>query len=148
MTLAEGFAAELFAAEDVLRLRARDKAAAMAAMAARAEARGIAGVLPALAAREALGSTGIGHGVALPHARLTGLAAPVGILARLDRAIDWQAIDGRKVDLVCLLVTRAEDPEAHLACLAAISRRLREPAAAAAMRAAGDAARLRAALLG
>ena len=54
--------------------------------------------------REELGSTGVGNGVALPHARLTGIKAPFGMLARLRRGIDFEAIDGQPVDIVFLLL--------------------------------------------
>ena len=54
--------------------------------------------------REVLGSTGVGDGVALPHARLRGLGAPFGVLARLSHPIDFDAIDGKPVDIVFLLL--------------------------------------------
>src|ERR1700680_771939 len=54
--------------------------------------------------REELGSTGVGNGVALPHARLPGLKAPFGLLARLRHGIDFEAIDGQPVDVVFLLL--------------------------------------------
>jgi len=77
--------------------------------------------------REVLGSTGVGNGVALPHARLHGLAAPFGLLARLSHPIDFDAIDGEPVDIVFLLLL----PEAGDACkgnaLACVARALRQP---------------------
>ena len=103
-------------------------------------------VAAALAAREALGSTGVGGGIAVPHARIATLAAPSGFLARLDRPVGFDAVDGRPVDLVFLLLSPAADAE-HLRALAAVSRRLRTPEVAQAMRAAPQGA-LRAALLG
>ena len=57
-----------------------------------------------IAKREELGSTGVGNGVALPHARLKGLKAPFGLLARLRRGIDFEAIDDQPVDIVFLLL--------------------------------------------
>ncbi len=61
-------------------------------------------VLEALSRRESLGSTGVGKGVALPHASLPGLAEPFGLLARLKHPVDYEAIDGEPVDLVCLVL--------------------------------------------
>jgi PTS system nitrogen regulatory IIA component len=82
-------------------------------------------IAAALEAREALGSTGLGRGFALPHARLPGLGTFFGLFARLTQPIDFQAIDDKPVDLVFLLLI---PPEAeHVPLLAAISRRMREP---------------------
>jgi PTS system nitrogen regulatory IIA component len=83
-------------------------------------------VLDLLAAREALGSTGVGEGVAVPHARISGLATPFGLFARLKRPIDYESVDERPVDLVFLLLTPATVGTDHLAALAAVSRRLRD----------------------
>jgi len=76
-------------------------------------------VLEALLRREELGSTGMGEGAAIPHARLPGVARPVGLFARLKSAVDWQAINDRPVDLVCLLAVgvKAEHLEARQAPL-------------------------------
>jgi PTS system nitrogen regulatory IIA component len=87
-----------------------------------------------LAAREALGSTGTGGGIAVPHARLPGLPAPASFFARLDRPLSFDAIDGRPVDLVFLLLSPEDGHAPHLAILAAASRRLRDPAVVAAIR--------------
>ncbi len=101
-----------------------------------------------LAAREALGSTGVGSGIAVPHARVEGLAAPTGLFARLDRAIDYDAIDGQPVDLVFLLLSPAQESGGHLAALAAVSRRLRDRRIADALRRTDDPARMQALLVG
>ena len=61
-------------------------------------------VVREIAKREELGSTGVGNGVALPHARLTSLKAPFALLARLRHPIDFDAIDGEPVDIVVLLL--------------------------------------------
>jgi PTS system nitrogen regulatory IIA component len=58
--------------------------------------------------REELGSTGVGNGVALPHARLNGLESPFGLLARLHQKLDFDAIDGQPVDIVFLLLLPRE----------------------------------------
>ena len=78
-----------------------------------------------LEARESLGSTGVGSGIAIPHAQVPALDQFFGLFARLDRPIDYAAIDGRPVDLVFLLLIPANTKE-HLDALASISRRLRD----------------------
>jgi nitrogen PTS system EIIA component len=75
--------------------------------------------------RETLGSTGIGHGVALPHARIRGLKAPFGLLARLRHAIDFEAIDDQPVDIVLLLLLPDAPEDAQLNALACAARALR-----------------------
>jgi len=84
-------------------------------------------VFGALLKREELGSTGMGNGVAIPHVRLEQVKKPFGILARLKDAIDFDAIDGEPVDLVCLLLLSKENEQAQLNTLAAVARRLRRP---------------------
>jgi PTS system nitrogen regulatory IIA component len=80
-----------------------------------------------VAKREVLGSTGVGDGVALPHARLHGLGAPFGLLARLSHPIDFEAIDGEPVDIVfLLLLPEAGDTDKGNA-LACVARALRQP---------------------
>jgi PTS system nitrogen regulatory IIA component len=132
------------------RVRAADKPALLAELGRRAG--GVLGLPPAaitaaLAAREALGSTGTGHGLAVPHARLDTITVTTAFLARLDRPIGFDAVDGEPVDLVCLLLAPASGG-GHLQALALVSRRLRERSVAEAMRQAGSAAELRAALIG
>jgi nitrogen PTS system EIIA component len=78
-----------------------------------------------IAKREELGSTGVGNGIALPHARFRGLKSPCGLLARLHRSIDFAAIDDRPIDIVfLLLLPQTNDSAAALACVA---RALRDP---------------------
>ena len=84
-------------------------------------------VFSALLKREELGSTGVGNGVALPHVRLEQVKKPFAILARLKHPIDFDAIDGQPVDLVCLLLLSKENESAQLNALAGIARRLRRP---------------------
>jgi nitrogen PTS system EIIA component len=79
----------------------------------------------ALVKREELGSTGVGNGVAIPHVRLEQVKRPFGILARLQHPIPFEAIDGRPVDLVCLLLLPTENGQTPLNTLAAVARRLR-----------------------
>ena len=71
-------------------------------------------VFSALLKREELGSTGVGNGVALPHVRLEQVKKPFGIMARLKQPIDFDAIDGQPVDLVCLLLLSKEKEQAQL----------------------------------
>jgi PTS system nitrogen regulatory IIA component len=114
----------------VLDLRVRDKAQLLQELAKRAEASGsgvpAADILAALRSREALGSTGLGKGFALPHARIDGLTRFVGLFARLARPIDYDAIDGAPVDLVFLLLMPPEAGNNNVAALAAVSRRFRD----------------------
>ncbi len=131
-------------------LRAADKARLLQDLARRAGAvLGVAAgdIAGALAAREALGSTGVGAGIALPHAPLPGLAATAAFLARLERKVPFDAVDGQPIDLVFLLLGPPAARAEHLAALAAATRRLRDRQAAAALRAAADAAALRRAFL-
>ena len=81
-------------------------------------------ILSALLKREELGSTGAGKGVALPHARLSGIGKPFVLIARLNKAIEFNAIDGVPVDIVCLVLLpegSEEGPHAP-ACLARVLR--------------------------
>jgi PTS system nitrogen regulatory IIA component len=84
-------------------------------------------ILAALVAREQLGSTGVGHGIALPHARVSGVRDLFGMFAVLEKPIDFAAIDEQPVDLAFLLVIPANAGNEHLAALACVSRRLRSP---------------------
>jgi PTS system nitrogen regulatory IIA component len=91
-------------------------------------------ILDALVSREMLGSTGVGQGIALPHARIIGLERFVGLFARLTRPINFDAIDDQPVDLVFLLLIPEQAGNDHLAALAAVSRRLRDHDVAARLR--------------
>ncbi|MFY9290203.1 MAG: PTS sugar transporter subunit IIA [Methylorubrum rhodinum] len=96
-------------------------------------------ILGALVRREGLGSTGVGDGVALPHARLETVRKPFGLLARLREPLDFDAVDERPVDLVFLLLLPTGEGGGHLNALACVARRLRNRETAAALRAARDA---------
>lgn len=97
-------------------------------------------VTEAIAKREELGSTGMGDGIAIPHARLPTIAKPFGMLARLERPIEFAAIDGHPVDIVFLLLLSSSSTSsstssgAQLAALACVTRQLRNPAVAEAIR--------------
>ena len=84
-------------------------------------------IFRALSNREKLGSTGIGEGIAIPHAPLRGIAAPFIAFVRLKKAVDFESIDEVPVDIVCFLLTPTEGPATHLNVLAAIARKLRSP---------------------
>ncbi len=79
--------------------------------------------------RERLGSTGVGHGIAIPHGKITGLKQITGLFARLAEPIDFDAIDDQPVDLVFVLLAPESAGADHLKALARISRLLREPSA-------------------
>jgi PTS system nitrogen regulatory IIA component len=82
-------------------------------------------VLDVLQARERLGSTALGRGVALPHARMEGLAAPLAILARLSSPIEFDSRDGEPVDLAFLVLWPEDASEGFLPALSNICRVLR-----------------------
>jgi PTS system nitrogen regulatory IIA component len=105
-------------------------------------------ILGPLLAREELGSTGVGRGIAVPHARIAGLSRLYGLIARLERAVDFAAIDDQPVDLACLLLTPGGVPAEHLPALAAVSRRLGDKSVADRMRAARTGEDLYAVLIG
>ena len=88
--------------------------------------------------REELGSTGVGNGVALPHARILGLKAPFGLLARLRQAIDFDAIDDQPVDIVFLLLLPETENGEQLNALACVARTLRSPQILGSIREAPD----------
>jgi PTS system nitrogen regulatory IIA component len=88
--------------------------------------------------REELGSTGVGSGVALPHARLQSLKAPFGLLARLRHAIDFEAIDDQPVDVVFLLLLPDAPDDSQLNALACVARTLRDPETLQQVRGASD----------
>ena len=83
-------------------------------------------IFDVLLQRERLGSTGLGQGIAIPHGKLAGLKRIVGIFARLAEPIDFDAVDGEKVDIVFLLLAPEGAGADHLKALARISRLLRE----------------------
>jgi nitrogen PTS system EIIA component len=95
-------------------------------------------ILAELRKREELGSTGVGGGVAIPHARFHQLSKPFGMLLRLKKAIDFDAVDGKPVDTVFMLLLPESPGGDELGALACIARKLRDPAIIAAIRAARD----------
>ena len=77
--------------------------------------------------REELGSTGMGGGVAIPHARFQGIKKPIGAMAKLKPPIDFNAIDGQRVDLVFVLLLPSPNEGEQLGALACVARKLRSP---------------------
>lgn len=96
----------------------------------------------ALLERESLGPTGVGHGVALPHARLDDVDRVVGALVLLERPIDFDAVDRQPIDLAFALFAPKEAGVEHLKALALISRTLRDAQLCAKLRANPDPATL------
>lgn len=83
-------------------------------------------IFDVLLARERLGTTGVGGGLAIPHGKLAGLDRLYGIFARLAQPVDFESIDDRPVDLVFLLLAPENAGADHLKALARISRMLRD----------------------
>lgn len=96
----------------------------------------------ALLERESLGPTGVGQGVALPHARMPGLEAVVGAFLLLEKPIDFDSVDRQPVDLVFALFAPEDAGVEHLKALALVSRTLREASLCAKLRANSDPATL------
>lgn len=96
----------------------------------------------ALQERESLGPTGVGHGVALPHARLHDVDSVVGVLVLLERPINFDAVDRQPVDLAFALFAPKEAGVEHLKALALVSRTLRDAQLCAKLRANPDPATL------
>jgi PTS system nitrogen regulatory IIA component len=96
--------------------------------------------------RERLGSTGVGNGVAIPHGKLATLGKLFGLFARLERPVDFEALDGRPVDLVFLLLAPEGAGADHLKALARVARLLRDTEGAQKLRESRDAEALYAVL--
>lgn len=103
-------------------------------------------VLDALQERESLGPTGVGQGVALPHARLHGLDKVVGLFLRLEKPMDYDAVDRKPVDLIFALLAPESGGVDHLKALALVSRTLRDTDLRAKLRANDSATALHAVL--
>ncbi len=99
-------------------------------------------VIDALIEREGLGPTGVGHGIALPHARLPGVNEVQGIFLRLEKPLNFDSVDRQPVDLVFCLIAPENAGVEHLKALALVSRTLRDEAICAKLRANSDAATL------
>ena len=112
-----------------LRVTASDKRMALAVtaeIAARSFDMDAGDILDALLEREAVGSTGVGHGVAVPHARLTGLDRMRAVFVRLEHPVEFASIDDQPVDLMFALFAPPNAGAEHLRALARVSRLLRQ----------------------
>ena len=137
---------ELLSPSDVaIDVRAGDKAGLLRQLAARAAAAlnlQADAVASEIEKRDELGSTGLGGGISIPHARFREVKKPFGLLVRLSRPIEFEAIDGRPVDLVFLLLLPAASQLDQLNALAAVARKLRDADVLRKLRAANSSAEL------
>ncbi len=104
------------------------------------------GILEILLQREKLGSTAVGNGVAIPHGKLPKLGRLFGLFARLEKPIDFEALDGQPVDLIFLLLAPENAGADHLKALARVARLLRDADIARKLRESRDAEALYAVL--
>ncbi|HEY5070664.1 MAG TPA: PTS sugar transporter subunit IIA [Caulobacteraceae bacterium] len=125
----------------------RQVIAVIAEMAGRGLGVKAAVVFEALMARESAGSTGIGYGVAIPHARVAGLANLRAFFVRLAAPVDFQAVDDQPVDLIFALLAPLDPGSEHLRALARVARMLRERDLRQQLRAAPSVAAIRALLV-
>ncbi|OSP54687.1 PTS sugar transporter subunit IIA [Pseudoruegeria sp. SK021] len=102
----------------------------------------------ALQDRESIGPTGVGDGVALPHARIDSLDRVVGVFMRLERPLPFEAVDRQPVDLIFALFAPEDSGVAHLRALALVARALRDEDVRRKLRSNDDAAILHAILTG
>jgi len=96
-------------------------------------------IFETLTERERLGTTGVGSGIAIPHGRMASVARIIGVFARLEGALDYEAVDGQPVDLVFMLLAPEDAGADHLKALARVSRLLRNQSLCEKLRAAGTA---------
>ncbi len=99
-------------------------------------------VFAQLIAREKLGSTGLGQGIAIPHCRVSHCTDPLGTLLTLEEPVDFEAPDDQPVDLLFVLLVPEEAHQQHLDILAGIARLFSQPEFCAGLRAATDSATL------
>ena len=137
--------------EALLNVRASDKEKLLQALAHKAAAKlnlSEDDIVSELLKREALGSTGMGNGVAIPHARFQTIEKPFGIIAKLKQPIDFDAIDGQPVDIVFMLLLPTASEGEQLGALACVARKLRAADDLVLLRRAKNAPELYAALTG
>ncbi|KFG68074.1 PTS IIA-like nitrogen regulatory protein PtsN [Microvirga sp. BSC39] len=99
----------------------------LASQAARLTGLSETAIYESLLQRERLGSTGIGEGIAIPHGKLPGLTRIFGLVARLDKPVNFEALDSQPVDVMFLLLAPEGAGADHLKALARVARVLREP---------------------
>jgi PTS system nitrogen regulatory IIA component len=114
----------------------------LAEIAAQAHGLQAAQAVDGLQERETLGPTGVGHGIALPHARLEDLDRIVGLFIRLEKPLDYDSVDRQPVDLVFGLLAPKDSGVDHLKALALVSRTMRDPGVVAKLRANSDPSKL------
>jgi len=138
---------ELLRAQTIMpALKAKTKKQALQELAARAAEHCAVPereIFETLLQRERLGSTGVGHGVAIPHGKLAKLDHLFGLFARLEKPVDFEALDGEPVDLIFLLLAPESAGADHLKALARIARLLRDEKMAESLRGARDTEELR-----
>jgi PTS system nitrogen regulatory IIA component len=115
-------------------------------VAAQAYGLNAAAAVDGLQERESLGPTGVGHGIALPHARLEDLTNIVGIFLRLEKPLNFDSVDRQPVDLVFALFAPKDSGVDHLKALALVSRTMRDPSICVKLRANSDPSKLHAIL--
>lgn len=99
-------------------------------------------IFTSLIARERLGSTGLGNGIAIPHCRINNCASTVGALIQLQSPIDYESVDGQPVDILFALIVPEEAHDEHLQTLAAIAEQLHQPGYLQSLREASDSSSL------
>jgi PTS system nitrogen regulatory IIA component len=114
----------------------------LAEIAAQAHGLQAALAVDGLQERETLGPTGVGHGIALPHARLEDLDRIVGLFIRLEKPLDYDSVDRQPVDLVFGLLAPKDSGVDHLKALALVSRTMRDAGVVAKLRANSDPSKL------
>jgi nitrogen PTS system EIIA component len=117
-----------------------DLLARLSAIAAETYSLDAGAVHDGLVERERLGPTGFGGGTAIPHCKVVGIDMPVAVFARLNKPVDYDAVDDEPVDLVCALISPAQDGASHLRALAEISRLFRDEKFRSQLRGAADSA--------
>jgi len=118
----------------------------LAERAAQVTGRPAADILQAITSREELGSTGLGDGIAIPHGKVAGLKSVTAVFARLEGAIEFDAVDDQPVDLVVMLLAPAGAGADHLKALSLVARMLRTETVVEELRRHDDPARLHAVL--
>ena len=95
-------------------------------------------IFNSLIARERLGSTGLGHGVAIPHARIAGVEEAIGAVMKLEQGVDYDALDQQPVDLLFALLVPENSTEKHLELLSQLAELFSDAKALVRLRAAQD----------
>lgn len=95
-------------------------------------------IFETLVAREKLGSTGLGNGIAIPHGKLEGISGVTAVFARLEQPIDFDAVDDQPVDLVMMLLAPSGSGADHLKALARVARTMRTESITEQLRASRD----------